>query len=108
VSAWKDLERRVARALGGERAGPRGREGADVVGVPFAVEVKRTVSDTGGVRGAWIRQAKAQAELEGVPWVLVVARHHDRAPICVCDFGLFVELARESGRIPELENAAGL
>jgi hypothetical protein len=99
VSAWKDLERRVARALGGQRAGPRGRYGSDVVGVPFAVECKRTVSDTGGIRGAWVHQARAQGAREGQPWVLVVSRHNDRRPVAVCDFELFVELAREAGRI---------
>jgi hypothetical protein len=41
-----------------------------------------------------------------MPWVLVVGQHGDRAPIAVCDFGLFVELARESGRLPPLEESA--
>ena len=44
-AAWKDLERRVCRALGGVRRGPLGRGSSDCVGsVPFAVEVKRSSS----------------------------------------------------------------
>jgi hypothetical protein len=40
MTAWKDLERRVCRALGGERTGPGG--GSDCVYTEFSVEVKRS------------------------------------------------------------------
>ena len=39
-------------------------------------------------------------------WVLVVGGHNDRAPVAVCDFRTFLELARESGRLPALEEPA--
>ena len=94
----------MAQALGGERAGPRGRYGSDVVGVPLAVECKRTTRYS--LRRTWIEQARRQSRDEGVPWVLVISEHGDRAPIAVCDFELFVELARESGRLPDVQEPA--
>jgi hypothetical protein len=83
VSAWKALELRIARAWGGERSGPVGRDGPDVAGVPLAIQCKRTGSTTGGIRGAWIEQAKRDAKKAGLPWVLVVSKHNDRDPIAV-------------------------
>lgn len=100
MSAWKDLERRVARALGGRRTGPAGRAVSDVEGTPFSVECKRTVSTTGGVRGAWIDQARIQGRDEGKPWLLVVSKHNDRRPIVVLDFWAFAEIAQAAGLIP--------
>jgi len=76
------------------------------VGVPLAVEVKRTVRVTGGIQGAWVKQAQRQGKAEGQPWLLVVGMHGDRAPIAVCDFKLFCELARESGRLPDVQEPA--
>lgn len=98
VTAWKDLERRIARALGGKRRGPE--SGSDVIGTPFSVECKRTASTTGGIRGAWIAQARAQGRADDQPWLLVVAGHNDRRPVVVMDFWHFAELAQEAGRIP--------
>lgn len=86
--AWKRLERRVAEALGGTRAGPQGRHGSDVRGVPFAVECKRTTRYC--LRRDWIEQARRQSRQEGKPWLLVIAEHDDRAPICVVDFDWIV------------------
>ena len=98
--AWKDLELRVARALGGRRAGPMGAAVSDVVGVPWAVEVKRCKTS---FRVAWIDQAKQQGKREHRPWLLVVARHHDRTPIALMDFSEFLRLARIAGEVPTLE-----
>jgi hypothetical protein len=89
VTAWKDLERRTCRALGGERRGPGG--GSDCVYTPFAVEVKR--SKRGCVLSSWLAQAKRQGAREQRPWLLVVAGHNDRHPIAVMDFALFTEIA---------------
>lgn len=97
MSAWKDLERRVARALGGERSGPLGRYGSDVRGAPFAVECKRTTRYS--LRRSWIEQARRQSRDEGKPWLLVVSEHNDRRPIVILDFWTFAELAQEAGRI---------
>lgn len=95
MTAWKDHERRVARALGGERSGPLGRHQSDAVGTPFAVECKRTTRYS--LRRAWIEQARRQSKDEGKPWLLVVAEHGDRVPIVVLDFRHFVELAIAAG-----------
>jgi hypothetical protein len=97
VTAWKDFERRVAVALGGRRSGPVGAAVSDIVGVPWSVEVKR--SKRGVPEGRWLEQARDQGRREGRPWLLVVARHNDRAPIVVLEFAEFVALARDAGRI---------
>lgn len=96
--AWKELERRVAAALGGRRAGPAGGAVSDVVGVAWSVEVKR--SKRGVPEGRWLRQAREQGRRERRPWLLVVARHRDRAPIVVLEFAEFLRLARLAGLVP--------
>jgi hypothetical protein len=98
-AAWKDLELRICRALGGRRAGPIGAAVSDCVNVPFAVEVKRCTRYQ--LRKAWIEQARAQAKREGLPWLLVVAEHRERRPIIVMDFWYFVEICQEAGLIPK-------
>jgi hypothetical protein len=97
VTAWKALERRVARALGGERAGPLGRYGSDIRGTPFSVECKRTSRYQ--LRAAWIAQARRQGRDEEKPWLLVIAEHGDRLPIVVLDFWAFAEIAERAGLI---------
>lgn len=97
MTAWKDLERRICRALGGERSGPLGKLGADCQGTPFAVECKRTSRMP---CQQWLAQAKAHGKRDGKPWLLVIAGHNDRRPIAVLDFWQFAELAQKAGLIP--------
>ena len=99
-AAWKDLERRVCKALGGRRAGPIGAAVSDCVNVPFAVEIKRSSRPGPPVLAAWVKQAREQGNREKRPWLLVVAGHHDRRPIVCLDFLAFAQLAQEAGRIP--------
>lgn len=87
-TSWKDLERRVAHALGGTR-NHVGEPGSDVIGCPFSVEVKRTQRYS--LRRDWVEQARRQSRADGKPWVLVVAEHRDRNPIVVMDFKAWVE-----------------
>jgi hypothetical protein len=106
LSAWKDLERRVARALGAERrpsVGPDGwAQGSDDDGsAPFSVECKRTTRYS--LRRAWVEQARRQGKASGRPWLLVVSEHNDRRPLAVLDFWVFAELVQEAGRLAELE-----
>ena len=96
--AWKAFELRIAKALGGRRAGPTGAAVSDIVGVPWAVEIKR--SARGGVYERWLTQARAQGKTERRPWLLVVGRHHDRDPICVLAFAEFLRLAHAAGEVP--------
>lgn len=96
-AAWKALERRVATALGGRRTGPAGSAVSDVVGVPWSVECKR--SKRGVPEGHMLEQARSQGRREGKPWLLIVARHNDRAPIVVLEFSEFLDLARAAGRL---------
>lgn len=101
MSAWKDLERRVCRALGGERSGPLGKGCSDCTEVvPFSVEVKRSQRIGPPVLAKWIVQAREHSRKEEKPWLVVVAGHHDARPIVALDFWTFVSLAQEAGRIP--------
>jgi len=106
VSAWKDLERRVCRALGGQRRGQVGPDGwargSDDDGTgPFSVETKRTTRYQ--LRRTWIEQARRQAKADGRPWLLVIAEHNDRRPLAVLDFWSFAELCQDAGWIGELD-----
>ena len=104
MNAWKDLERRVCRALGAERAGPRGKHGADDDGsAPFSLECKRTTRYA--LRRAWIEQARRQGKADGRPWLLVIGEHRDARPLAVLDFWVFAELLQEAGRLAEVEIA---
>ncbi len=93
--AWKAHELRVAKALGGTRAGPQGKHGSDITGTPYAVECKRTSRYS--LRRAWIEQARRQARQEDKPWILVVSEHGDRSPICVMEFSTLLTLTSRGG-----------
>ena len=97
MTAWKDVERRVAKALGGSRSGPLGKNGSDVADVWFSVEVKRTQRYS--LRRDWLEQARRQSKDEGKPWLLVISEHNDRNPIVVLDFKKFVEIAQLAGLV---------
>lgn len=97
LTAWKSLELRVCRALGGERAGPQGKHGSDCVGLPYAVEVKRCTRYS--LRQEWLEQARRQSVQEGKPWILVVGEHRDRAPIAVVDFAWLAGILAGEGMI---------
>jgi hypothetical protein len=105
-ATWKDLERRVCRALGAERRPSVGRGGwatgtDDDGSCPFALEVKRSKRRV--PEGRWIEQARRNGKTDGRPWLLVVAGHNDRRPIAVLDFYELVLLAQQAGRLPEIE-----
>jgi hypothetical protein len=101
VAAWKDLERRVCRALGAERSGPLGKGCSDCTDeAPFSVEVKRSTRIGPPVLSKWITQARLHSKKEKKPWLVVVAGHHDARPIVALDFWEFVALAQDAGRIP--------
>lgn len=87
ATSWKDLERRVCRALGGERNGPN--PGSDCVDTPYSVEIKRCTRYA--LKTAWLEQARRQSRDEGKPWLLVIGTHGDRNPIVVMDFKTFAE-----------------
>jgi hypothetical protein len=104
-TAWKDLERRVCRALGAERRpsiGPRGwARGSDDDGSsPFSVEVKRTKRLA--LRGAWVAQARRQGKADGRPWVLAIGVHSSPRVVVCLDLYDLAQLAQEAGRLGEL------
>jgi hypothetical protein len=104
-SAWKDLERRVCRALGAQRRpsiGPGGyARGTDDDGTaPFAVEVKRTKRLQ--LRAAWVDQARKNAKADGRPWLLVIGLHFGSRPVAVLDFYELVRLCQDAGRLDEV------
>jgi hypothetical protein len=101
-TAWKDLERRVCRALGVERRpsiGPDGwARGSDDDGrCFFAVEVKRTKRLQ--LRAAWLAQARRNAKASGRPWLIAIGTHGSPRIVAVLDFYALVQLAQEAGRI---------
>lgn len=105
MSAWKDLERRVCKALGSQRRGVvRGTGWAqgsdnDETG-PFSIETKRTKRYM--LPRRWIEQARRQAKADGRPWLLVIAEHNDRRPIAVLDFWELAKLAQDAGWLGEI------
>jgi hypothetical protein len=99
VTAWKRVELRVSRALGGERRGQTRRCERDCASVPWSVNVER--SRRGTLERRWIDEAIGLGLRERLPWLLVVARHDDRAPVIVLLFGAFLELARTAAPIAE-------
>lgn len=107
-AAWKDLERRVCRMFGGERAPSVGRHGwargsDDDGSTPFAFECKRTTRYS--LRRTWIEQARRGAAGGGRPWALVIAEHGDRNPIAVVDLRTLKRLAAEAGWIESASEA---
>lgn len=95
---WKVFERRICRALGGDRRGPIGRGESDCTpDVPFAVECK--LASTGTPQGKWIAQARSHGKKEGKPWVLVTCQPGSPRPIVTLDFYVFAELAQNAGLI---------
>jgi hypothetical protein len=99
TTAWKDLELRICRALGGQRAGPTGKGCSDCTpNVPFAVEIKRSLRRV--PEGRWIEQARRNGKTEGRDWLLVVAGHRDTRPVVVLDFWTFAQVAQQAGLIP--------
>lgn len=97
MSAWKALERRICRALGGQRRGPTGESVSDCVDAPFAVSVKRSKRCV--PEGRWIDQARRFGKDEGKPWLLVVGGHNDRDPVAVLSFAELGRILREAGRV---------
>lgn len=83
----KNLERRVAKALGGTRNGPN--PGSDVKGTPFAVECKRM--QRLALRSDHLAQAKRQGLAEGKPWILVLCEHGSDEPLVVMPFKRWVD-----------------
>jgi len=56
MAAWKDLERRVARLLGGKRIGNTGKATADVVTPWLSIECKYRAS-----LPTWLKEADTQS-----------------------------------------------
>ena len=91
-AVWKEHERRTARALGGERVGPVGREGPDVVAWDgrLVVECKHRSR-----LPQWLTGALAQARAAAGPDQLGIAvlhehgRHDSLVVLSLADFALF-------------------
>lgn len=108
-SAWKDLERRVCRALGVERRpsiGPGGyARGSDDDGNCFAaLEVKRTKRLQ--LRASWLAQARKNGKASSRPWLLVIGTHGSSRLVAVLDFYVFAQICQEAGRLGEIPIAA--
>ena len=101
MATWKARERAVALALGGKRAPNDGLAHSDVVGVPWAVEVKHTKRAFSTAE----KQARTQGKLERKPWLLVVCRYNQRLEDATVSMSLrdFLDLARAAGLVPAAE-----
>jgi hypothetical protein len=103
-AAWKDLERRKCRDLGGQRRGQVGpggwARGSDDDGtLPVSLQCKRTSHYQ--LRTSWIVQARKDAKADGRPWVLAIEQHNDRhGGLAVVPWPYFVELMIAAGRVP--------
>lgn len=95
--AWKVFERRICELLGGKRSGPLGDSVCDCIGTPFSPEIKHGYGKF-ALRSDWIAQARKN-QVPGKPWILVQAPKHSRTPLVTLEFDVFVELARDAGRI---------
>ena len=80
-SLWKDLERRIAALMGGERVpvsgrtGARGMESPDIMHDTYAIEIKQRDHKAGSGLPKWQTHAQAQAEASRKP--------HHLAAICI-------------------------
>ena len=95
--AWKGLERRVCRDMGLTRRGQvtaggyaKGSDNDDTG--PVSVEIKYTTRYQ--LRRSWVEQARANADADGRPWVLVIAEHRDSRKLAVLDYATFLILYR--------------
>jgi hypothetical protein len=96
--AWKRAERRMCRALGGERRGPTGVACSDCTeDVPWSVEIK--YAKRGTPEGRWIEQAREQGKRDVKPWLLGVWKPRSPRPIAVSDFWTFASMADALGLV---------
>jgi hypothetical protein len=98
-AAWKDLERRICRALGANRrpsieAGGWARGSDDDGSAPFAVETKYQARYQ--LRKAWLDQARANGKATNRPWLLVMAEHRTHRPIAILDFWILVDVLQQA------------
>lgn len=84
--AWKAFERRVAKDLGGERAGPTGKNGPDVIGIPLAPECKYMQKLS--LRTEHINQAIRNAG--DLPWALFLQEGGTSRRYVVLDYDTFL------------------
>ena len=76
--AWKKHERAVAKRLGGQRAGPTGKTGSDVLHPAFAIEAKERKSVPKYLED-FLDQAERSARPEQLPIVVLhkLGKRHD-------------------------------
>jgi hypothetical protein len=104
MTAWKDLERRKCRDMGGNRRpsiGPDGwARGSDDDGSLWCYLEAKYVSRY-GLRRSWVEKARRESKAEQRPWVIAIDEHNDRhSGIAVTGWLTLVQLAHEAGRIP--------
>jgi len=107
-TTWKASERAIAKRLGGERVGNRGRNTEDVAHDWLSVEVKTRKS-----LPAWLREAMAQAEHNSpagrLPVVVLhqVVQRHD-GDLVVLRLGDFTEyMLGPDQEMPRIANTPG-
>jgi hypothetical protein len=91
---WSVFQRKVARQWGGQKTW-RGEKGSDGRGCVVSLETKRRKG--GRILSSDVEQAKRQAKVDQLPFLLVVAGHNDRDPLAVVSHKWLVELAQKAG-----------
>lgn len=93
---WKNAERLICRALGGERRGPTGKRVSDCTDdVPWAVSIKH--SRRGTPLGRWLIEAKQLGRMEKKPWLLCVKRFRSHGFTVTMEGLDFVRMAHSAG-----------
>lgn len=90
MTAWKNLERQVAKDFGGKRSGAKGSAVPDVEGQVGPVQFECKYMKTIGLRTAHLAQAKRNAR--GKPWAIVLRQHNHAEKLVVLDYDWFKEL----------------
>lgn len=94
--AWKTVERRICRALGGERKGVSGVGSDCTQSVPWSVEIKWTSKMFPAVLASWITQARRQAQRDMKPWLLIVAQKHSPRLTVTMEFKTLLALVEQA------------
>lgn len=108
-SRWKEVEREIARLLGGERTGPRGEMLPDVDLPDLAPEVK--YQGRLSLKKEDLDQAARNAGLQGKPWALFLVERVQRGAsrcrrVLVMDPETFAAFYHDARRWREREDSS--
>lgn len=86
-TAWKNLERQVAKDFGGKRSGAKGSAVPDVEDAIGDLQIECKYQGRLSLRKAHLAQAKRNAK--GDPWAIVLREHNQSTKYVVLDYDYF-------------------